>query len=149
MCSLEYLVAIPKWMTRWHIYCLFCCLGFSTVISAQNRTELEKERKQLLQQISITNKKLASTRNDKASALASYLDLKKQVEQRQRLINSYQTEITLTEENIARTDTIVLALGKDLDGLKQEYSQIMRTALRSKLQQSYFVFLFSSTFLES
>lgn len=70
--------------------------------------------------------------------------VKKQVENRRELIRVYQEDIERTSFNIERTERVVGHLSEDLNRLRKEYQHIMQAALRSKLQQSYLVFLFSS-----
>lgn len=111
---------------------------------AQQRNQLESERKQLQKEIALTNKKLAEAKKSRASALNNYLLVKRQVEKRRQLIEVYQKDLESTTANIERTEAVVEDLTTDLNRLQKEYSKIMQAALRSKLQQSYLVFLFSS-----
>lgn len=102
------------------------------------------ERKQLLQDIEQTNKKLALAKKNRANALNNYLLVKRQVEKRRQLIQVYQKDLENTAANIERTEAVLEDLSYDLEALQKEYSKIMQAAIRSKLQQSYLVFLFSS-----
>jgi septal ring factor EnvC (AmiA/AmiB activator) len=113
-------------------------------LPGQERKRLEAEREQLLQEIKATNQQLAATQKDRANALNNYLLVKKQVENRRELIRVYEEDIERTAQNIERTEEVVGHLSEDLSTLRQEYQHIMQAALRSKLQQSYLVFLFSS-----
>ncbi|GAB5551896.1 MAG: peptidoglycan DD-metalloendopeptidase family protein [Saprospiraceae bacterium] len=110
----------------------------------QQRNQLELERKQLQKEIALTNKKLAQAKKNRASALNNYLLVKRQVEKRRQLIEVYQKDLESTTANIERTEAVINDLTTDLSRLQKEYSKIMQAALRSKLQQSYLVFLFSS-----
>lgn len=110
----------------------------------QQRNQLESERKQLQREIALTNKKLAEAKKNRASALNNYLLVKRQVEKRRQLIEVYQKDLESTTANIERTEAVIGDLTTDLSRLQKEYSKIMQAALRSKLQQSYLVFLFSS-----
>lgn len=110
----------------------------------QQRNQLESERKQLQKEIALTNKKLAEAKKNRASALNNYLLVKRQVEKRRQLIEVYQKDLESTTANIERTEAVIEDLTTDLSRLQKEYSKIMQAALRSKLQQSYLVFLFSS-----
>jgi peptidoglycan hydrolase CwlO-like protein len=123
------------------------CLIFSHEALAQNRSSLERKRAELLKEIEATSQSLAATRKDKSNTLNRFLSLQKQIRQRQALVDSYQADIDLSLENIERTDAVVNALATDLELLREEYSRIMRVALRHKLHQSYWAFLFSANSL--
>jgi septal ring factor EnvC (AmiA/AmiB activator) len=113
-------------------------------VYGQQRSQLEMQRKQLLQDIEQTNKKLALTKKNRTNALNNYLLVKRQVEKRRQLIEVYQKDLENTSANIERTEAVLEDLSTDLQVLQKEYSKIMQAAVRSKLQQSYLVFLFSS-----
>lgn len=131
----------------WENRCLLLLLlivGLSGPALGQERKRLETEREQLIQEIKTTNQKLSAAKKDRASALNNYLLVKKQVKNRRELIEVYQEDIERTAANIERTEMVVEHLSEDLATLRKEYQHIMQAALRSKLQQSYLVFLFSS-----
>lgn len=129
---------MSRLLMLWVAFCV------SMPIQAQERKRLEAERAQLLNEIKATNQKLAVTKKDRANALNNYLLVKKQVENRQQLVQVYQEDIERAAANIERTTAVVDHLSDDLEQLRKEYGHIMQAALRSKLQQSYLVFLFSS-----
>ncbi len=126
---------------------LFLVLGTSPTLSAQNnkRDDLESKRKKLLEEIDKTNQDLSKTRQIKSQALKAVVDLQKQVSRREEVINTLQNEIELTEESIERSNVVLVSLNSDVERLKQEYAQMMRVALRNKLDQSYLLFLFSAS----
>lgn len=119
-------------------------VGLCSPVLGQERKRLEAEREELIQEIKATNQKLSATKKDRANALNNYLLVKKQVENRRELIQVYEEDVERTSLNIERTEMVVSHLSEDLATLRKEYQHIMQAALRSKLQQSYLVFLFSS-----
>ncbi len=123
---------------------LFSLLFFGSFLSAQSRKDLEDRRRYLIHEIDQTNTKLQETRKNKEAMLSVFLTLQGQVKRRQQVINSLHQEIEVTETNIQLTNGVVLSLKDDISRLKQEYAQMVRVALRQKLNQSYLVFLFSA-----
>ena len=111
---------------------------------AQTRKELESERKTLQQQIELTTKLLATTQQREEATLDQYITLKQQIGRRRRLIATLKQEIDYTERSIDRAEEVVEALTLDVSELKAEYSKALRAAYRKKLQQSNWLFLFSS-----
>lgn len=136
--------ATNAWKIRpWLLWILLIVLSVSNV-HGQGKNQLESERKQLQKEIALTNKKLAAAKKNRTNALNNYLLIKQQVEKRRQLIEVYKKDLESTTENIERTEAVISDLTVDLDRLQKEYSKIMQAALRTKLQQSYLVFLFSS-----
>ena len=122
--------------------CLLCLVGYS--LGAQNRKELEANRRELQQQIELTTKLLETNRQKKEATLDQYITLKQQIGQRRQLIATLKQEIAYTESSIDRAGEVVEALTRDVAELKAEYSKALRAAYRKKLQQSNWLFLFSS-----
>lgn len=119
-------------------------LFLATAIAQESRSELESRRKQLQKDIEATAEELADTRKTRQATLNRFLILRRSIHQRQALIQTLEKELSYTNQSIERTQTVLEALADDLDRLKQEYSQLLRVALRHKLSQSYLQFLFSA-----
>jgi len=122
------------------------CLLLTTAgnLHGQNREELEKKRKQLLEEIDQTDAQLKATKRNKAATLERYFALQNQIEKRQQLINTLRAEVRHTEDSISRTEEVLQALNDDTDRLKAEYARMIRTAFRHRLNNSYLLFLFSA-----
>lgn len=119
-------------------------LFFAAPLQAQNRKELENKRQQLIRDIRQTEGQLKETKKDKAATLDQYLALQSQIRKRQQLINTLHEEIDYANESINRSREVLSALGNDVERLKTEYAQIIRSAYRHKLNNSFFLFLFSA-----
>ncbi|HFC00659.1 MAG TPA: hypothetical protein ENJ53_07625 [Phaeodactylibacter sp.] len=117
------------------------CLNFS---QAQIRKELENKRQQLLKEIDLTSNLLNKTTRSKAAALDRYVTLRKQMQQRELLVETLRKEIDLTEKSIQRTKNVVEALTNDIAQLEKEYGQLLREAYRRKKNNSTLSFVFSA-----
>jgi len=118
-------------------------LGVSTAWT-QSRSELERRRKALLEDIERTNRELSSTQKNRQTALARYLTLQNQIRNREPLMLTLDQEIEYMTNSIERANIAVEALDQDLARLKSEYADALRTAYRHKMASSFLVFLLSS-----
>jgi len=119
-------------------------LLISITLGAQNRQYLEQQRKQLNAEIRQTNELLSKTRKDKAHALDQYFAVQQQIKKRQQLIDNLRLEIEYANTSIARTEEVLHSLNKDLDILRNEYSIMLRSAFRIKMNKSSLLFMLSA-----
>lgn len=117
---------------------------FSITSFGQSRKELEEKRKDLLKNIEQTTKALQQTREDKEKSLQHYLNLQTQVLNRQQLLSNLNSEINYTESRINRTRSVLTSLQSDIERLHSEYKQMIRAALRNKINRNLDAFLFSA-----
>ena len=113
-------------------------------LSAQSQTELEERRRRLLKDIGQTTQLLNATKKNKEAALDRYLTLQRQINKRQKLIETLRSEIELTDQSIDRANVAVESLRADTERLQAEYAEMLRNAYRLKLNNSTLLFLFSS-----
>ncbi len=123
---------------------LALALLFVSPLIAQNRKELENKRQSLIRDIRQTEGQLKETKKNKAATLDQYLALQSQIRKRQQLINTLHEEIDYANESINRSREVLHALSLDVERLKSEYARIVRAAYRHKLNNSFFLFLFSA-----
>lgn len=121
-------------------------LGLALISSlcAQNRQDLESIRQKLLTEIRETETLLKETKKNKAATLDQYLALQNQIRKRQQLINTLHEEVDYANASIKRANEVVAALSNDVTRLKEEYANIIRTAYRHKINNSFLLFLFSA-----
>jgi septal ring factor EnvC (AmiA/AmiB activator) len=140
---LKYPVNIPE-LTN-HIGIVFLLLCFScTVVSSQNRNDLEKQRQRLIQEIQDTEQALNKTKENKAVTLDQYLALQSQIQKRRALIATLKEEIDISNQGIEEAHQQLAELGVELSRLKEEYAHTIRQAYRLKLNNSFLLFIFSA-----
>ncbi|MCO6479740.1 MAG: peptidoglycan DD-metalloendopeptidase family protein [Phaeodactylibacter sp.] len=122
----------------------FLFLAIAPPLPAQNRQELENKRRQLLTEIQETEALLKETKKSKAATLDQYLALQNQIRKRQQLINTLHQEVDYANASIKRANEVLDALSNDVARLKEEYANIIRTAYRHKVNNSFLLFLFSA-----
>jgi septal ring factor EnvC (AmiA/AmiB activator) len=123
---------------------VLCCCVVGGSLRAQRRAALEQQRKQLLQEINQTNALLEKTKQDKAAALDRYFALQNQIQKRQQLVKTLQSEISSADAGIEQANDVLETLGEDLNRLKSEYAATMRHTLRHRIGGSFTLFLFSA-----
>lgn len=128
-----------------YLLALSCCLMTAVSLFSQSQSELEERRRRLLKDIKQTTRLLQTTKQNKEAALDRYLTLQRQIKKRQSLIETLREEIELTDKSIDRTNIAVDALTADVERLKAEYAEMLRTAYRQKLNNSALLFIFSSS----
>lgn len=111
---------------------------------SQSRKDLEERRKDLLKNIDQTTKALQQNREDKEKSLQHYLNLQTQVLNRQQLLSNLNSEIINIEARISRTRNVLSSLQSDIDQLQNEYKEMVRAALRNKINRNLDAFLFSA-----
>lgn len=123
---------------------LLICLGCSFSTYGQSRSQLEKKRKQLIEQIRTNNQLLTTTKSTKEATLSDLAILKQQISQRQELISVIQQEINLMDKEALELEASVTVLENDLARLKADYQQMMRHAYRYKNRHQRLMFLLSA-----
>lgn len=125
---------------------VFFLLGTSTLVQAQQptRSELEKRRINLLNEIANTQQQLEDTKKDKKATLSQLKALTAKLETRQRLINNINDELTNINGSINLSAEEIKTLNSNLDKLKAGYAQSIRYAYKHRASQNMMAFLFSA-----
>ena len=119
-------------------------LSFSLSAFAQNRKELQANRKQLIKEIKLTSKLLQQTSNNKNAALAEYTTLQKQIKARKKLVETLKLELDQADIRMTRSSDVIESMERDIKILKEEYDKMIRNAFRQKLSNNSLWFLFSA-----
>lgn len=145
---MRYPIDTRAWINRWFLLLpvLLFCLNAQPAFG-QNRKELVEKRERLKREIEKTQRQLEETQENKEAALERYFALQNQIQRRQQLINTLQTEINYANESIERSHQVLDALNGDIDRLKTEYATMLRVAYRHRLNKSMLAFLFSANSL--
>ncbi len=112
--------------------------------NAQTRSELEKERQQIEQQILQINNNLSQNRSRKQSVLDKVQTLNQRISAAQSLVRVNNREANLLSREIDANTQTIDKLRNELKKLKTEYSQMVVDAYKSKSSQNRIMFLLSS-----
>lgn len=130
------------------LYTLFTVLmlGVTIMAGAQqpSRSELEKRRASLLNEIANTQQQLEDTKKDKKATMGQLRALTAKLDARQRLINNINSELTNINGSITLSAEEIRTLNGNLEKLKAGYAQSIRYAYKHRTSQNMMAFLFSA-----
>lgn len=113
-------------------------------LMAQSRSELQKRKKQLIEEIQLSNEVLQRTQKDKDLSYHQLKTLKQKIDIRSQLIRTIQKEVGYIKEEIELSQRQNVLLANELDTLKVEYAYLVKQAYKSSRHFNRILFLFSS-----
>jgi septal ring factor EnvC (AmiA/AmiB activator) len=111
---------------------------------AQSKKDLEDKRRKLIKEIEVTDRLLKKTTTSREATYDRYVALQKQIEQREGLIQTIETEVAGANESIERNAGVIRALEEDLQRMRVEYGRMVRSAFRRNELTNPLVFIFSA-----
>jgi septal ring factor EnvC (AmiA/AmiB activator) len=121
---------------------LFILAGQGAV--AQSKKNLEQKKKQLQEEILLTNKLLKETRKDKDLSVDELLKLKSKINSRSNLIAAMNAEMRIINKEIDNNKEEITALESELKNLKLEYAKIIYYAFKHRSSYDKMMFIFAS-----
>jgi septal ring factor EnvC (AmiA/AmiB activator) len=112
--------------------------------NAQNRKNLESQKRQNQKQIQVTTKLLNETKEGRKKSYNNLLLLNKQIETRQGLINEISSGINDVEGRIKENEDSLENMEIELSDLKSAYKKMVQHAYKTKNSQDRLLFVFSS-----
>jgi len=130
-------------------YILSVCLFFLFISTAftQNNVkikELEKKRKEAIEQIASMNKLLSETKKSSKSSLRKLQLLASQIAERKRLVELLSSEISELENQTTALQSEVTRLGSELDVKKAEYGKSLQLMYQKRSAYDKVMFVFSA-----
>ncbi|MCF8373349.1 MAG: peptidoglycan DD-metalloendopeptidase family protein [Bacteroidales bacterium] len=113
-------------------------------LSAQDKNSLEQQRKQLLQQMDLSNKMLKEMQQEKKVSLNQLNLLEKQIGYREKLILTYQTEVKILNNEINDRQSEISKLEIEIKEIKKEYADLIVSAYNNKHKYNKWMFVFSA-----
>jgi len=119
-------------------------------IAAQNKQDLEKQRKKLQEEITQINRLLFNSQRTEENLLSELNNLNKRIDVRTKLIETINEETRQLSNEIAINEKEVDQLQVKLTVLKKDYANMVVQSYKSKTKQSRLMFLLSSeSFLQA
>ena len=122
--------------------CLIAQKAFSQ--SSSERTRLENNKKKLEQEIANTQKLLDQTKANKNTSLNQIQLLKKQIQQREQIIVTINSQIVSLDENINRNEAELMQLQIKMERLKKDYSRLVYMAFKNRKAMNKILFYLSA-----
>ncbi len=128
-------------MRRLLTYILLLC---AVTLAADNVKTLQKQQRELKQQIEQTNKMLQQTKKSESATVNKLQLLNQNIATQKKLISSLDREISTLDNEMAGLSKQRDTLERDLAALKADYARMVRESHYAQLQQSPLLFLLSS-----
>jgi len=111
---------------------IFLLYSFSNCLLAQkNKSQLEKEKNLLQNQITQAQQILSETSSKKKASIGQLNALKRKISAHSKLIRNYSQEIKGLDSKISEDNEVINALNKDLENLKKEYASMVYATYKS------------------
>lgn len=127
-----------------YFFVLLAILCVFNNLFAQEKKTLERQKTQLAKDISLTQQLLKNTQNNRTISLNDLKLLQKQVQNREKMIQTVQLQLDILNESITETDYRIDSLSTVLEEIKGEYAELIRHAYLSNNAYNRLLFLFSS-----
>ncbi|MGY6561396.1 MAG: murein hydrolase activator EnvC family protein [Luteibaculaceae bacterium] len=115
-----------------------------SVLFAQNKVDLQKQRDNLNQQIKFTNQLIDKAKNEQRLTQTQLVILNKQIEFRAEILNSYKTELRLLDKEIREKENEIKSLEGQLQKLKESYAKLIRHAYTNRNNYDKLMFIFAA-----
>jgi murein hydrolase activator len=127
------------------LYVFFLMVAGHSVSFAQNtRENLQKTKKQLEQEIKYTNMLLEQTQKTKQTSLNKLLLINRQIEKREALVETINSEIDQIQEEINIQTVQIRHLADELKKMKDEYASMIYYAYKNLNIFNRIMFIFAA-----
>ena len=113
-------------------------------VQAQTLDELRKKKESAAEEIRYTNELLGKVDQNRKATLGKLRLLSSQIEQRNQLITTMASEVSLLQSLIDDNATVVEMLSADLEKLREEYALMVRFAWKNRNAYDKLLFFLSS-----
>ena len=121
------------------VFMMVCFIGFS-----QSVDELQKKKQEAENEIKYTTKLLSEVQKNQKLSLNRLQLLNRQIEQRNAVISSINSEINLYQQLIDNNTLAIRIMTSDITDLKKEYAELIRSAYRNRNAYDQILFLLSA-----
>ena len=129
------------------LFSLLFLLGSSGALIAQvqTRSDLEKQREDIQQEIAEVKRSLDMTKKNKKASLGQLALLQRKLRLREAAIGNINHQIDFIQNDIGRSRGEISKLKKDLDTLKVQYEKSVVYAYRNRSNYDFLNFIFSAS----
>jgi len=115
------------------------------IYAQKSKEKLQSDKKKIESEIAETNKLLKETKKKKQVSLDQIMILNNKINQRQKLINTINSEILTLESKISTNCKETSQLSEKQKKLKEEYAKMIVYAYKNRNASSRLMFLFASS----
>ncbi len=121
--------------------CLSCLLGFS---QSNKRNTLEKNKKQIEEEITYTNKLLTETRKNRQLSVNQVVILNDKIQKREQLISTINSQVDDLYSEIDTRQQHLEQLQENLKSLKKEYARMIYQSFKNRSSYNRLMFIFAA-----
>ena len=122
-----------------------CCTLLQVALFAQDKNELERKRKQTLQEIDVLNRQYNDIKKNQKQSLGQLTLIQNKIRLRNEVINTINKQVRAINGDINTSYIEMRRLKKDLDTLKMTYAHNVVYAYKNRSSYDFLNFLFSAT----
>jgi murein hydrolase activator len=111
---------------------------------AQNRAELEQNKKRIEEEIALTARLIDETKQNKDLTMSELVMLNTRISQREALVANVQRQLIQLDRQITNRESEKTRLEKELSQLREEYSKMIYFAYKNRNAYNKLMFLFSA-----
>lgn len=123
---------------------LLICLLAGLASQAQSIEALKAQKEKTAKEISYTNKLLNETGKSTQASLNKLSLIGQQIELRHKMIDSYNSELSILEQSILDNIEVIQILEADLEKIKQDYAALLQQTYRNMGSVNQLLFVLSS-----
>lgn len=131
-------------MKKLILFCTATLLYAGTLLQAQSKAELEKQRAAIQREIEDVKRSLNETKKNKKETLGQLSLVQKKLGLRMAEINNINQQINLIDGDINQSYKDIGKLKKDLDTLKTQYQKSVLYAYKNRSNYYFLNFIFSA-----
>jgi len=124
---------------------IFLLFSLSTLAQNQEKAELEKKKKQTLQEIEQLNRQFEEIKKNRKESLGQLALIQNKIRLRNQIIENINKQVRVINKDIDYSYREMLRLRKDLDTLKLNYAQNVVYAYKNRSNYDFLNFLFSAS----
>jgi septal ring factor EnvC (AmiA/AmiB activator) len=114
------------------------------VIHAQDKTQMEKERQEIQQELADLQKNYNQVKGQRSTTLGQLTVLKRKIQVQERYLNNINKEIRFLNDDIYNSTLEIIKMRKQLDTLKAQYSRSVVYAYKNRSTYDFLNFIFSA-----
>lgn len=126
------------------IFLITICTFLQVVVYAQDKAELERRRKQTLQEIEVLNNQYSDIKKNKKQSIGQLTLIQNKIRLRNQVIETINKQVRSIDGDINTSYREMRRLQKDLDTLKMNYARNVAYAYKNRSSYDFLNFLFSA-----
>ena len=100
---------------------------FAVPLQGQNKKQLERDKAKIEKELARLNDELVKARKNSKNSTKQISLIKSRINERTRLIDNINSQMNIIDHQIVRTEDSLRVVRNEIDSMKAEYAQVVRT----------------------